>query len=130
MAPRPEPRDIVPAAETAALRAAVIAAEERGKKPAPKRVGGQLPRLMIHDPALAVWLMCDGRAVRDDHSRVHLQVTEAHLPGLNDIDAQDAVVLGAYLTAFAQTLTEAGYRSEIVPVSRPVKSAGASGRTR
>ncbi len=74
--------------------------------------------------------MCDGRAVRDDHSRVHLQLTEAHLPGLNDIDAQDAVVLGAYLTAFAQTLTEVGYRSEIVPVSQPAKSSGASGRTR
>lgn len=123
MAQRPEPRDVVPVAETAALRAAVITAEEQGRKPAHQRVHGKLPRLIIQDPRLAVWLICDGRAARDDYSHVYLHLTEAHLPGLNDIDAQDAAVLGAYVTAFARALNEARYRTKIVTIPRPPRSA-------
>lgn len=119
MAPRPAPRDIVPAAETVALRAAAIAAEERSRMPAPKRIGEAAPRLTIHDPTLAVWLLSDGRAVRDEFSRVHLRLTEAYLPGLNDVDAQDVVVLTAYMKEFAEALTAAGYRAEIVTAKPP-----------
>jgi hypothetical protein len=123
MAQRPEPRDVVPVAETAALRAAVIIAEERSKKPAHQRVQGKLPRLIIQDPRLAVWLICDGRAARDDRSQVYLHLTEVHLPGLNDVDAQDAAVLGAYMTAFAQALTLARYRTKIVTIPRSSRPA-------
>lgn len=111
--PRRRPCDVVPDAERAALKAAAQAAEKRGTLLVSTRTGRPAPRLLIHDPGLATWLINDGRARRAGRHRAHLLLTLAHLPGLSAVDIHDAVVLDAYLTAFAHTIADAGYDSRI-----------------
>lgn len=111
--PRRLPCYVVPDAERAALNAAAAAALKRGALRTVTRTRPPLPRLLIQDPDLATWLINDGRARRAGRSQAHLLLTPTHLPGLSTVDVRDAVVLDAYLTAFAHTLAAAGYRSRI-----------------
>lgn len=110
---RRRPCDLIPDAEEAAATAAAATVKARSHLPQNTRTRQPIPRLLIRDPDMAVWLINDGRAQMVGRDQVRLLTTKAHLIGLSDVDLHDPVVLDAYLTTFARILGAAGYRSRI-----------------
>jgi hypothetical protein len=110
---RRKPCDVVPDAERAALEAAVAAAGRRGALSSAVRMRPPLPWLLVQDTVMATWLISDGRARRAGRGQARLLLTPVLLAGLSALDARDAVVLDAYLAAFASVLTAAGYPARI-----------------
>lgn len=128
--PRPSaPCDIVPKAEQAGLAAAASAANRRSAMSIVRRMMAPTPQLVVRSGDLARWLFWDGRVDRcytDGH--VRLRLTSVELPGLAADDALDGAVHDAYVSVFAQVVTDAGYTVEIVVPRR--SSAGSTAAPR